>query len=74
MALKSKKEKLMVTTGETVVGGRMDRGFQTGICTMRFMEWLVNGDLLYSTEYFTQHSVIISVGRESGREWIHVYV
>ena len=36
-----------------------------GICTLWHMEWLANGDLLYSTENFTQYSVISYVGKES---------
>ena len=30
-----------------------------GICTLRYMEWLANDDLLYSTGNSTQYSVII---------------
>ena len=39
-----------------------------------YMEWMVNGDLLYSTVNSTQYSVIIYMGKESEKEWIHVYV
>ena len=34
----------------------------------RYMERLVDGDLLWSTENTTQYSVIIYVGKESERE------
>ena len=44
--------------------------FGTGICTLRYMELLVNGDLLYSTENSIQYSVIIYMGKESEREWM----
>jgi len=50
------------------------RGFGTGTCTLRYMKWLANGNILYSTDNSTQYSVIIYVGRESEREWICVYV
>ena len=54
-------------------GGR-DWGFGTGICPPRYMEQLVNGDLLSSTENCIQYSVIIYGGKESEREWMCVYV
>ena len=34
----------------------------------------VNGDLPYSTEISTQYPVIISMGKESEREWMCVHV
>ena len=57
------------------VGG-MDWGFRTGICTLRYMEWLANGDLLDSTENSTQYSVISYVGKESEGELrcVHVWL
>ena len=30
-----------------------------GICSLRYMEWLPTGDLLFSTENSTQHSMAI---------------
>ena len=36
----------------------MDHRFRIGICTLRYMEWLANGDLLLGTETSTQYSVI----------------
>ena len=50
-------------------GGKrgMDWGFGIGICTLRYMEGLAIGDLLYSTENSTQCPVIIYVGKESER-------
>ena len=53
--------------------GGMDRWSRIGICTLRYMEWLANGDLLYSTGNSAQCSGIIYVGKESEREWI-VYI
>ena len=55
-------------------GGRMDRGCGIGRCTLWYMEWLANGDLLYSTGNSTQYSVMICVGKESKREWMCVHV
>ena len=42
----------------------MDWGSRTGIGTLRYMERLANGDLVYSTENSIQYSVIIYVGKE----------
>ena len=52
--------------------GEMDWGFGIGICPLWYMEWLVNGDLLYSPENPTQYSVIIYMGKESEKEWLCV--
>ena len=43
-------------------------GVGIGIYTLRYMESLANGDLLYSTEKSTKYSMIIYVGKESERE------
>ena len=40
----------------------------------RYMEWLANGDLLYSTGNSTQYSLIIYVGKVSEKEWMCVHV
>ena len=37
----------------------MDWGFGTGICTLLYIDWINNGDLLYSTGKSTGYSVII---------------
>ena len=42
------ENKLMVTKGNKLEEG-MDGSFGTGICTLRYIEWPANGDLLYST-------------------------
>ena len=55
-------EKLMGTKEDRCGGGhggRMDWGSGIGIGTLRSMEWLASGDLLYSTENSTQYPVII---------------
>ena len=54
--------KLLVTTD---CGGRDGMGVEIGRYTLRPMERLVNGDLLYSTGNSTQYSVTIYVGKES---------
>ena len=48
------------------VGGK-DWGSWIGIYTLRYVEQLVNGDQLYSTEKSTQHFVIKCVGKEFER-------
>ena len=53
--------------GELQGRGGMDHGFGFGICTLRYMEWLASGDLLYNTENSTQHFLIIYLGKESER-------
>ena len=45
----------------------MDWGYGVGICTLRSMEGLANGDLLTSTGSSTQYCAIIYVGRETER-------
>ena len=52
----------------------MDWEFRTDICTLRYMELLHSGDLLYSMENSTQYSIIIYLGKESEREWMRVHV
>ena len=47
----------------------MDRGCGIGMCTLRSMQGLANGDLLSSTGNVTQYSVMVYVGKESEREW-----
>ena len=51
----------------------MDQGFESGMCTLLDMEWMVNGDLLYGTGNSTQYSVLPYMGKESEKEWICVY-
>ena len=38
------------------------------------MEWVVSGDLLYSTGNSAHYSMITCMGKESEEEWICVYV
>ena len=66
-------EKLMVTEGDRC-GRGVGWGFGIGTHTLRYIEWLTNGDLLYITENPTQYSVIVCGGKEHEREWIWVYL
>ena len=49
-------------------------GVGIGIFIQLYMEWLANGDLLYSTGNSTQYSVIIYVRKESESEWMYVHI
>ena len=51
-----------------VAGVGVDWRFWIGICTLRYVEWLANRDLLYSTGKSTQHFVIMYVRKEFERE------
>ena len=59
-------------------GGRMGEWIirQLGIdrYTLLYLKWITNKDLLYSTENSAQCYVAAWMGRESGGEWIHVYI
>ena len=56
------------TMGTGVGAEGRDWGFGTGTCTLWYMEWLANRDLLYSPGNSTQYSAIINVGKESEKE------
>ena len=59
---------------EKVGGGGMDWELGIGKCTLLYMEWMINGDQLYSRGKSTQCSVITYMGKESEKEWMCVYV
>ena len=65
------ENKFMVTKGGE---GGNGLGFGIGIFTLRYIESLASGDMLYSTGNFIQYSVIIYIGKESEKEWMYVYV
>ena len=44
------------------------------MCTLLYLEWVTNKDLLSSTGESAQCYVAIRMGGESGGEWIHIYV
>ena len=52
----------------------MEGYFGIGICTLRYMEWLANRDLLYSKRNSTQYLLMVYMGKESEKEWMFVYV
>ena len=58
------KNKLMVTKGDRL-GGGMVWVFGIGMCTLLYMEWMVNGNLLYGTGNSAQYSLITYTGKES---------
>ena len=55
-------------------GGGVDWSVGIGICTLRYMEWVANSELLYSTENSNQYSVIIYMEKESEKVSMRVYV
>ena len=42
--------------------------------TVLYLKWITKKDLLWSTENSVQCRVAARMGKEFGREWIHVYV
>ena len=57
-----------------MAGGGMDWRFGIATCTLLYMEWMVNRDLLYSTGNLTRYSEMIYLGKEFEKEWICIYV
>ena len=56
------------------VGRGMNWRFGIGICTLRYVEWLANGDLPYNTGNSAQYSVIICVWKESKKKGcVYIY-
>ena len=56
------------------VGGGINQEFGINRYTLPYIKKIMNKDLLYSTRNSTQYSVMTSVGKESKKEWICVYV
>ena len=54
--------------------GYMNWGLGIDIYVLLFVGWITNKNLLCIIGKSTQHSVIISMGKESKKEWIHIYV
>ena len=50
------------------------RGFGVDMYTLLYLKWIINKDLLDSTENSAQCDMSARMGGESGGEWIHVYV
>ena len=52
----------------------IDQEFGISMCTLLDMEWMVSGDLLYSTGYSTQYSVITYVGKNLEKNgYVYMY-
>ena len=64
----------MATKEDRSWGSDVDCEFGTGIGTLLYTEWVVCGDLLYSTGNSTQYSVRTRMGKESEKEQIRVYL
>ena len=65
--------KLMITkvqTWEEV----LNQEIWINLYTLLYVKQITNKNLLYSTGNSTQYSVIIYMGKESEKEWIHIYV
>ena len=63
------ENKLTVTKGNRLYE-RMNWRFGIGICTLLYMEWKFNENLLHSTGNTTKYFVMTCVGEESVKEWI----
>ena len=63
----------MVTAGG-VRGGGINWKTRIDIYTLLYIKQITNMDLLYSTGNSTQYSVMASMGKESKKEWMYVYV
>ena len=44
------------------------------VCTLLYLKWITNQDLLCNTGNSTQCYVAVWIGREFGGEWVYVYV
>ena len=58
---------LIVTMGEGELGGR-DWEFGIDMYILLYLKHVTNKDLLYSTGYFSQYSVITGTGKEFEKE------
>ena len=55
-------------------GGQKKNSYNSkNTVTLMYMEWLTNGDLLYSTENSTQYYVIICLRKVSERDCVYMY-
>ena len=61
----------MVTKRETLLGG-INQKLKMNICTLQYIRWITNKDILYSTGNSTQYSVIAYMRKESKEESICV--
>ena len=72
------KTKIQSQTQKTNLWGEVGGGinWETGIdiYTLLYIKQITNKDLLQSTGNSTQYSVMTYMGKESKKEWVHVYV
>ena len=54
--------------------GRTNWEIGIDVYTLLYIKQITNKDLLYSTGNSTQQSVMTYMGKESKKEWVHVYV
>ena len=54
--------------------GKIAREFGMVMCTLLYLKWVTNKDLLYGSGKSAQCYVVAWIGREFRGEWIHVYV
>ena len=54
--------------------GGIVREFGMDMCTLLYLKWITNNDLLYNTGNSALCYVAAWMGGEFGREWMHVYV
>ena len=50
------------------------RVFEINLCTLLYLKWITNKELLYSAWDSAQCYAAACMGGEFGGEWIHVYV
>ena len=50
------------------------REFEINMYTLLYLKCITNKDLLYSTGNCAQCYVAAWMGKDLGREWIHIYV
>ena len=54
--------------------GGIVREFGMDMCTLLYLKWITNNDLLYNTGNSALCYVAAWMGGEFGREWMYVYV
>ena len=54
--------------------GGIVREFGMDMCTLLYLKWITNNDLLHNTGNSALRYVAAWMGGEFGREWMYVYV
>ena len=57
-----------------LAGGGIVREFGEVMCTLLYLKWITNKDLLYSMGNSAQYYVATWIGGEFEGEWIYVYM